>query len=125
MVLSRGSFQVGSGPIFLSELKCDGTERDLLSCPNAYHTPPGLGHECDHTQDVAIQCQGKICDDERERGDCHQTAETLQILMSVKLRKEGVSTFAQIQLAGSIAVVKRAIPWMWMDIRVMVGSHWY
>lgn len=60
VVLPQGSFPSGSGPIFLTELKCEGNEGNLLDCPNSYHTPPGLRHDCSHEQDVAIQCQGRI-----------------------------------------------------------------
>lgn len=60
-VLSRGSFSPGmSGPVFLSNLKCEGTEGSLLSCPNSDHTPPGLSHDCEHTEDAGIRCEGNI-----------------------------------------------------------------
>ncbi|KAF3980660.1 MAG: hypothetical protein HFP76_00855 [Methylococcales symbiont of Iophon sp. n. MRB-2018] len=42
-------------PIFLDNLACDGTETSILSCPRSL-----LGlHQCDHSQDVAVQCFGK------------------------------------------------------------------
>ena len=42
----------GSGPVFLSELLCDGSERGLLECSAA------LLHSCEHSQDVGIRCLG-------------------------------------------------------------------
>lgn len=45
----------GSGPIFLSNLICQGSEKNLLECSSQ---PIGL-HTCDHTQDVGIECEGE------------------------------------------------------------------
>jgi len=46
----------GSGPIFLDQLDCNGTENTLLEC-NAF-TGRGLS-TCDHTQDVGVRCRGR------------------------------------------------------------------
>ena len=46
----------GSGPIFLDQLDCNGTEDTLLEC-NAF-TGRGLS-TCDHTQDVGVRCRGR------------------------------------------------------------------
>ena len=59
VVLPLGSFQAGTGPIFLSDLKCSEHDENLLQCPNRYHTPPGLIQECDHTQDAGVKCEGQ------------------------------------------------------------------
>ena len=40
------------GPIFLSDLSCSSEETTLLEC--LYSTV----HQCDHTQDVGVQCFG-------------------------------------------------------------------
>ena len=47
-------FGRASGPIFLEKLACDGTESDILDCPQSV---PGL-HQCDHDQDAGVQCFG-------------------------------------------------------------------
>ena len=52
----QGEFGPGSGPIFLNRLNCDGTELSLLDC-SGFRTTVNL---CDHTEDVAISCEGKI-----------------------------------------------------------------
>jgi len=53
-------FGPGSGPIFLNRLDCDGTELSLLSCSGLASTV----NFCDHSEDVAISCEGKqITDD--------------------------------------------------------------
>ena len=44
----------GSGPIFLSNLMCEGNEKTLLECTTSLI---GL-HSCDHTQDVWVECRG-------------------------------------------------------------------
>ena len=52
VVLSRGQYREGSGPIFLDDVGCRGTETSLLEC---YH--PGIGvHNCQHDDDVGIEC---------------------------------------------------------------------
>ena len=55
-MLSSG-FSNGTGPIFLDQLDCQGTENTLLEC-NAF-TPQRL-LICDHSQDVAIRCTGRL-----------------------------------------------------------------
>ena len=44
----------GSGPIFLDELECEGSEERVLDC----HSSLGV-HSCSHDQDVAVRCVGK------------------------------------------------------------------
>ena len=58
-VKTNDFFTKSRGPIFLSDLKCDGSEASLLKCQNKYRLPPGLVRECDHSQDAAVICQGK------------------------------------------------------------------
>ena len=53
----RGAhFGSGSGPIFLDQLNCNGTERSLLECPPS--RPTGL-HDCSHNKDAGVRCIGK------------------------------------------------------------------
>ena len=48
-------FGSASGPIFLENLACSGTESKLLDCPHGI-----LGtHQCDHSKDSGVQCYGK------------------------------------------------------------------
>ena len=56
--LNRGSIEVGTGPIYLSELICTGDESSLLDCSRRRHQPIGL-QTCDHNQDVAVRCTGE------------------------------------------------------------------
>ena len=56
-VLARGLYGAGSGPIYLSELECSGSESLLSSCRTRHNLPPGLVN-CNHSMDVSIQCQG-------------------------------------------------------------------
>ncbi len=53
------SGEPGNGPIYLSNLNCQGTETSLLECSSQ---PVGL-HSCSHVQDVSIECEGErvIC----------------------------------------------------------------
>ena len=54
VVLTSG-YSDGSGPIFLDLLDCFGIEESLLNCPTGH---PVRLHQCDHTMDVGIRCQG-------------------------------------------------------------------
>ena len=58
-VLMQGTFASGTGPIYLSDLNCDGTEMNLLDCARLDNQPLGL-QSCEHQQDVAIRCRG-VC----------------------------------------------------------------
>lgn len=42
----------GSGPIWLAEVKCEGTEDRIYDC---YHDAWGVKY-CDHSKDVSITC---------------------------------------------------------------------
>ena len=43
-----------SGPIFLENLRCDGTEVGILDCPQSIHS----FHQCGHDRDAGVQCYG-------------------------------------------------------------------
>ena len=42
----------GSGPIFLDDVNCTGTESSLLDCPST------MQHNCQHSEDAGVQCNG-------------------------------------------------------------------
>ena len=48
--------EVGTGPIFLEDLNCDGLESSLLEC--AEKAGPIRAHSCPHTRDVGLLCNG-------------------------------------------------------------------
>ena len=52
-----GGFGQGTGPIFLQDVACHGTESFLLSCSR-----PEIGstNYCSHFDDVGVVCQGKV-----------------------------------------------------------------
>ena len=50
--------QASSGPIFLDELRCTGSELSLLDCPTGI-SEVGLTN-CDHSQDVWVKCRGRF-----------------------------------------------------------------
>ena len=52
---SSSQYGVGEGPILLDDVKCSGNEASLLQCNKS---PLAAGTDCDHTEDVAITCQG-------------------------------------------------------------------
>ena len=66
-MVSTGVFGPGSGPVFLDEVVCNGTEQGLMECAHA-----GIGnHICgkaasaeitksEHEFDVAIMCKGTL-----------------------------------------------------------------
>ena len=44
-----------SGPVFLSELNCEGNEASLLECPRF----SSIGSACSSGEDIVLQCTGK------------------------------------------------------------------
>ena len=47
-------FGRGSGPIFLDDIRCNGTESQLTNCANV-----GVGvHNCEHSEDAGVVCAG-------------------------------------------------------------------
>ena len=58
---TSGSRPVGTGPIWLDDLRCQGDEARLDQCP---HASP---HDCKHREDVWISCGGPLA--EGEEGD--------------------------------------------------------
>ena len=53
---TASTFGLGSGPIFLSDVHCTGSEATLLDCR---HTTISLGSYCTHSRDVGVRCEGK------------------------------------------------------------------
>ena len=48
-------FNPGTGPIFLDQIVCSGSETSVLDCRQ--HTPLGLP-TCEHSQDAGVRCIG-------------------------------------------------------------------
>lgn len=49
--------EFGTGPIFLAELNCKGSEEAILECIE--EAAPIRAHSCDHIHDVGVHCQGE------------------------------------------------------------------
>ena len=52
--LRGATFGGGSGPIYLDNVICQGDESSLLECQR---NPIGE-HNCDHSEDAGVRCQG-------------------------------------------------------------------
>jgi len=48
-------FGQGSGSIWLDNVECTGNETQLIACS---HNAIG-SHNCNHSQDASVRCQGK------------------------------------------------------------------
>lgn len=54
---TASTFGLGSGPVFLSDVHCTGSEATLLDCR---HTAIALGSYCTHNRDVGVRCEGEF-----------------------------------------------------------------
>jgi len=49
-------YGAGSGPIWLDDIQCNGTEGNIFNCPNR-----GWGsHDCVHNEDVSVLCANEV-----------------------------------------------------------------
>ena len=55
----KHSFGRGTGQSLLSDLRCSGSEANLLQCPH-----DGVGNGCPHSRDVGVVCNNKDLPDE-------------------------------------------------------------
>ena len=53
---SSAHFGAGSGPIFLDDVQCTPSSSQLLEC----HSSPILSHNCLHSADAGVGCEGII-----------------------------------------------------------------
>ena len=49
----RAKYGQGEGPIWLSDVQCDGREQSLKDCPSK---GPGQIEGCSHANDAGVQC---------------------------------------------------------------------
>ena len=57
VALGGAFFGSGSGDILLDNVVCRGTESSLLEC----NTNPTGQHNCDHSEDAGVRCEGIYC----------------------------------------------------------------
>ena len=59
VALRRAYFGSGTGPIYLDDLLCSGTESSLLQC-NRKVASIGI-NDCTHSEDAGVACGGQCC----------------------------------------------------------------
>ena len=57
LALGGAYFGSGSGDILLDNVVCRGTESSLFEC----NTNPIGQHNCDHSEDAGVRCEGTYC----------------------------------------------------------------
>ena len=57
LALDGAYFGSGIGDILLDNVVCRGTESSLLEC----NTNPIGQHNCDHSEDAGVRCEGTYC----------------------------------------------------------------
>ena len=55
--LKNAYYGEGDGPILLDDIRCRGTEGNLLECS---HAQPLFRSNCNHSEDAAVNCQGGV-----------------------------------------------------------------
>jgi len=66
----RNKYGPGTGPIWLDDVNCNGSETDIVSCRHAGWD----SHNCDHREDVSVRCWNKT--GRRATIFCHTTGNT-------------------------------------------------
>ena len=56
IVYSNAFFGAGTGPIYLDDVGCTSSDSQLLEC----HSRPILTHNCLHSADAGVGCEGNI-----------------------------------------------------------------
>lgn len=51
--MANARFGQGTGPIFLSNLRCNGTEARLTDCSSF------VGRQCNHREDAGVRCRSQ------------------------------------------------------------------
>ena len=57
---SNAYFGAGIGPILLDDVQCTSSASKLLECPSR----PILSHNCLHSADAGVGCEGVFCNKE-------------------------------------------------------------
>uniref|UniRef100_A0A4W3HF15 Soluble scavenger receptor cysteine-rich domain-containing protein SSC5D n=1 Tax=Callorhinchus milii TaxID=7868 RepID=A0A4W3HF15_CALMI len=52
----NATFGQGTGPVWLSDVRCEGSEAALDQCP----AKPYGNNNCSHSQDAGVTCSGKV-----------------------------------------------------------------
>jgi hypothetical protein len=55
-VFPASHYGQGYGGVMLSELKCNGNEKDIKQCSAKW----GYNRYCDHRDDLGVSCSGKV-----------------------------------------------------------------
>ena len=51
------AFGAGSGPSWYSNVRCTGTERNLIECSKSFSSH---GNACSHSQDAGVVCSSEL-----------------------------------------------------------------
>ena len=80
---SQHNFGEGTGQSWLTDLRCTGSEANLLQCPHG-----GFGSGCPHSYDVGVACANEDLPDEGKEYIILSSVRTILIILTLRTKSK-------------------------------------